>query len=105
MSKVCDCHDSDKAYAIINPDSVNREEILSLNPPICREIKQTLIIDGEPFIASQPLALSNPYTVGPYEEEGTTGGWIKWSVAYFGYAEGWIYRPYRINEIRVVLKV
>ena len=97
MSIVCDCSGDEKAYLIINPDSVDRQEILSLNPPICYEIKQTLFIDGEPFIAEQPLAPDNPYIVGPYEEEGTNAGWIKWENYYFGYSSGYIFRPYNIN--------
>lgn len=37
MSKICDCEGADRAYVIINPDSPDRKEVLSLNPPICRD--------------------------------------------------------------------
>lgn len=47
MTKICDCADAAKAYFILNPDSVNREEILSLNPPLCYEERNNaLSIDG-----------------------------------------------------------
>ena len=99
MSNVCDCIEEEKAYLIINPDSVDKQEILSLNPPICYEEKSILSINGEMFAPGQTLNPSNPYTVGPYEEEGTTGGWIRWSVYYFGFASGYIYKPTHINVV------
>ncbi|WP_152550973.1 hypothetical protein [Picosynechococcus sp. NKBG042902] len=46
----CDCSGADKAYVIVNPNSVNRREILSLNPPICHDVKtKGLLINGQPF--------------------------------------------------------
>ncbi|AFY39901.1 hypothetical protein Lepto7376_3725 [[Leptolyngbya] sp. PCC 7376] len=99
MTKVCDCENAEKAYLIINPDSPDRQEILSLNPPICREIKTILSIDGDVFIGSQALDPNNPYTVGIFEPEGTTGGWVKWSVYYFGLAIGYVYKPKHVNVV------
>lgn len=41
MSKICDCEGADRAYVIINPDSPDRKEVLSLSPPICHEEETT----------------------------------------------------------------
>ena len=68
MSKVCDCEGSDKAYLIINPGSVNRQEILSLNPPICREPKEIgLSINGTIFPVQEELDPVSPYTLIPQD--------------------------------------
>lgn len=45
--KICGCEDAEKGYVILNPDSPDRREILSLNPPVCHEIiSKSLDIDG-----------------------------------------------------------
>ena len=60
MSKVCDCNGFEKAYLTINPDSVDRKEILSLNPPICREEKQNLLlVDDEILVRELEIASWN----------------------------------------------
>ncbi|WP_148293463.1 hypothetical protein [Picosynechococcus sp. NKBG15041c] len=44
----CDCEGSDRAYLIVNPSSLDRREILSLNPPICHDTKtKALLINGQ----------------------------------------------------------
>ena len=64
MTKVCGCGESEKAYAIINPDSVDRKEILSLNPPICYQIRSNaLLIDGDILIGNKELAPVAPYSL------------------------------------------
>ena len=52
----CDCSGASRAYVIVNPNSVNRREILSLNPPICHDVKtKGLLINGSPWTAPKEI--------------------------------------------------
>ena len=78
MSRVCDCSDSEKAYLIINPESVDRQEILSLNPPICRDvIPKALSINGEILVFNQEIDANNPFSLLPTEGTIPAGNWYR----------------------------
>ncbi|QCS50309.1 hypothetical protein FEK30_13250 [Picosynechococcus sp. PCC 11901] len=57
----CDCSGASRAYVIVNPNSVNRREILSLNPPICHDAKtKGLLINGSPWTAPKEIQSWTP---------------------------------------------
>ncbi|AFY39885.1 hypothetical protein Lepto7376_3709 [[Leptolyngbya] sp. PCC 7376] len=62
MTKICDCENAEKAYLIINPDSPNRQEILSLDPPICRDIGTSgLLVNDIEVLREKELDSDHPY--------------------------------------------
>ncbi|ANV84621.1 hypothetical protein AWQ21_09625 [Picosynechococcus sp. PCC 7003] len=75
----CDCSGASRAYIIVNPNSVNRREILSLNPPICHDLKtKGLLINGSPWTAPKEIQSwdpNQPQNVLRYKKH--TGAWVE----------------------------